>query len=196
MINETLLYNDDVTKAGASWHPHIIKQINRFIVKEELDTDIQSQYIHLTNLGINYMQGFDELPEQSLIDMIDYIDENYFSLPYKESINLSSQRLQTMGRFIYEILFVDMVKITLPSLETVPTDSYELKKLLVSHFNFKIKALETMHNVDETINMPKETMKLTVALDIFDTDLTDFVDSFIIPILDQYSDYIDLKNGI
>ena len=196
MINPTLLYDGDVTEAGASWQPHIIKQINRFLVKEELDLDIQNQYVDLNNLGINYLEEFNELPEQSLIEMLDHINDHYFPILYMEAIQLHPQRLQTLGRYIYEILFVDMIKTTLPALENISTDPQVLKKDLVEYFSNKLKAFETIQRVAGQVNMTAETLKWTTALDIFDTDLTDFIDTFIIPVLDQYEDYIDLRRGV
>jgi hypothetical protein len=192
--------NDVIDGMDTSENPALTSaintQLNDRLLSEELEDSLKSQYMEFENLGYNFMADYDQnaLTPEILNDMIDYIDNSYLGIEYKYQISDGDRNTYTLGPMLYEILFVDMVKFILPSMmkEINTRDISDIKKL-EPNGKFKFTILSVIKNTLEGLQKAREiggsnqksantVVKYSFCLDLFDADLEDFVENFIIPV--------------
>jgi hypothetical protein len=172
MLNNTNLYKDDIYKAPPRDWNFIQNQLNQWGDIELLEINLKNQYIDLKDLGINYLKEVTDIYEDICLNFLNYVNTNYISINYLDQIKNDNQKLQLYTKNIYELLFVDFIYIK---------DNFKLDNLkfdIISYYTKKINGLNKMKNIDTTINLTNDILKCTIAVDIFDTDLDNFIDNF------------------
>jgi len=187
----------------------IYTQLNDRFLQEELETSLKEQYMGFKDLGYNFLEDYDnnQITPEILIDMMEYIDENYLGIEYRYQINDLDRNTFTLIPMLYEILFVDMVKFILPNLmkELNTEDPNDIKKLDPNtlKFNLLLVAKNTLVGLEEAKNLGSglgnnkiayEIVKFSYCLDLFDSDLTEFLENYIFPVCNNYNTIICMAN--
>jgi hypothetical protein len=202
-MNPNILIEDNtISKLPTALTNMIENQINEELLRQELSLSLKNQYINLYDLGHNYISDFsgDVLNTEILISMVNYIDDNYLNLEYKDMINDIDQNLFTLGIMLYEALFIDMVDIILPSLikeEKLNINICDAKELKLGLLNVTKNILNGFISTRElsggelNSRISENIIKYNFCLDLFDSDLERFLENFIIPVYNQYQTKIE-----
>lgn len=180
MLNRTNSYLDDFDKASPKNYSALVqKQINEWGEIQELENNLKNQYIELNNLGYNYLNGVNEIYEETCINFIDYIHNNYIGINYIDQIKIDSRKLQYYTRSIYEILFVEFIHI----LQNINID--DLRFDVCKIYSNKLNSLNKLKSIDSSIDLKNQILKYTIAIDLFDNDVDKFIDNFYIPLKEK-----------
>ncbi|MBC8427583.1 MAG: hypothetical protein H8D97_01690 [Proteobacteria bacterium] len=182
----------------------IVTQLNERLLSDELDASIKEQYIEFNNLGYNFINDYsiDVLTPELLIDMIEFIDNNFIGVEFLGQINDHDRNTYIFGPMLYEILFVDMIKFILPNLmkKLETRDPNDIKYLDPPDLRFKL--IEVVKDILEGLQktrefgdgknqkIAREIVKYSFCLDLFDADLEDFLENYIIPVINNYNTII------
>jgi len=155
---------------------------------------IEDQYQNFNNLGINFLEG-KQFSDDNFANVVDFVNDNYLLINNVDLIMSNAKSLQVMGRYIYELICIDLVNEILPKLlkreqllpETLLTiDAIELKQLLMSIILEKIEALREIIQEVRNIEVKTLLLKWSYFLDLFDNDLEMFKENVLSPIIIKY----------
>lgn len=189
---------DNVYKASPGWWGIIANQEDIKCQKEDLLFEIQEQYLKLNNLGIDFLGQYEEelIEYKTLSDMLKTIDEKY--IPFLDNIRLDYDKLLITAKSIYEILFVDFIKDTIPQIcsvkkltnpsQLLQANYEEIRSLLLEHYNNTLKQLNTLYKVNP--NLAGGMVKNSFAVDLFAGNLEQFCEEFAYPVIIKYNNQI------
>ena len=142
------------------------------------------------------MVQYDAVDISTASDMLIYIHDNYLS--FLEFDNITNDALLILSKSIYEILFVDFINDTIPQicnvkklnspLQLVQANSDEFKIILLEHYNNTLKQLNTLFKINPSLT--GAMIKNSFAIDLFNTELTQFYEQFVVPVITKYQDQI------
>jgi hypothetical protein len=189
---------DDVYKASPGWWGIIVSQENINCEQKDLLFEVQSQCLDLNNLGIDFLAQYDSetVSYDFLLDFLGTVNNKYIS--FLDYIRLDYDKLFIITKSIYEILFVDFIKETIPQicmvkklddpLKLIQANNEEFKTLLIEHYNNTLKQLNTLYKINN--NLAGAMVKNSFALDLFDRDLEQFYEEFVCPVIINYQEQI------
>lgn len=179
-------------------------QLNDRLLEEELEDSLIEQYKEHKNHGYNFLNDYDDnvITPNILVNMMEYIDDNTLGIEYRYQIADHDKNTYILIKMLYETLFVDMVKFILPSVmkNIESNDPNDIKRLEASDLRFQLvkvakDTLEGLHKSREygdgsNQKVAREIVKYSYCLDLFDADLEDFLENFIIPVVNNYNSVI------
>jgi len=175
--------NDDIYKANPGYWPNIITLQNNNIQLEDLIFELNSQIKQLENLGINYLNQYDNiLPIETLKDFLLLINEKYIDIPLIEIITNDYDKSLVYFTSLYEFLFVDFISSVAALIKT--NNPQEIRTIILTHINNNLKQLNNLYKINP--NLKPEMIKNSILLDIFNSDLDKLYEVFINPILVTY----------
>lgn len=174
---------------------------------------IFNQVEDLNNLGQDMFKELElenNIKLKILLDVIEYVKENYLNLADKDFV-LNATQLEKTGTLVYQFLFIDCFNIILPKFidklniqninqfdKTVSLrkdDNNFIKMEFITNISEILNNLLKLKNIDYTI-ANDEKYKLLVNRFGFYLELIDFSDSynflnnFIRPVLNKYFDQL------
>jgi hypothetical protein len=175
-------------------------QSEKFNNRIDLESKIKSQYCDLDLLGIDFISNNEDLVSNDfLIEFLDYINNNIFSITYIDIIYDDDVRLRNLGFQIYKILYVDFVnetckflckKLEVNSIEDILSFSNNnIRNNLIAIYTDLLNSASDLAKINKNIN--SSVVKFGQAIDLFDNDVTDFRINFLIPVLEKYSIFIN-----
>lgn len=189
---------DDVFKASPAWWNIINSEENNDIERQDLMFEINSQCLNLNNLGIDFLGQYDQdlITYKFLMDFLGYVNDNYIN--FLDYIKIDYTKLLITTKSIYEILFVDFIKDTIPQIcivkkiknpiQLIQADNEEFKQLLIEHYNNTLKQLNSLYKMNPDLTGPM--VKNSFALDLFNNDLENFYEEFVCPVIVKYQNQI------
>lgn len=187
--------------------PELSKEYqNQYYDKEyqiELNERLEKQYIELKGLGIDYLEDEENIDSTIYQNIILYFNDNYIPIPQYEALLQNDKECKLFGNMIYQFLAVDLIKVLIPKtigvanktscLDLLSFDAeiwrYYLIQVLVNIINSYKQVRQTSDNVE----LKFEQFKYSFYIDLLDNDITKFVESFLIPVLNSYSIQIDSR---
>jgi hypothetical protein len=171
-------------------------QSEKFNNRIDLESRIKSQYCDLDFLGIDFITNNEDLvSNEFLIEFLDYINNNIFSITYIDIIYDDDVRLRNLGVQIYKILYVDFInetckflckKLEVNSAEDILSFSNNnIRNNLIAIYTDLLNNASELAKINKNIN--SSVVKFAQAIDLFDNDITDFRINFLIPVLERYS---------
>jgi len=190
---------------------HLIQRAqNQFIEVEEFVSKFKQQYKTFDNIGFDLISeyGYDlELKDDIFEEFILYVDENYTGISVKEHIFNSSENTYIYATLIYELLFIDMVKTTLPklmetmnitsSLELLTIEYTELRTKLIDQINLQLITLSSASQLQKIPNL--ETLKIKLLFmteEILSGEFRDMYTNYFVPLINKQQDLIDSNVSI
>ena len=171
---------------------------NKFVINNErqnaLKETIQNQYVNFNNLGINLLKNT-TYSDENFRELIDFVDKNYLTITNKDFILQTGKQLQILGRYIYELIIVDLPNIILPKIlksqNCLPEALLVLPETDLKTFLFDIvmEYIEVLRQmVSKTTNtaLENELIKWSYYLELLDTNLETFITEVIAPIINKY----------
>lgn len=168
---------------------------NKFIIDEErqnvLREAIRNQYINFNNIGNNLLKNT-VYSDINFRDFINFVDINYLPIVNKDFILQSGKQLQILGRYIYELIIIDLPNIILPKIlksqnclpeALLVLPETDLKTLLFDIIMMKIEVLRQMVSNTTSIILKNELIKWSYYLELLDTNLENFITNVITPIV-------------
>lgn len=189
---------DDVYKASPGWWGIISNQEDIKCQKEDLLFEIQEQYLKLNNLGIDFLGQYEEemIEYKVLSDMLKTINEKY--IPFLDNVRLDYDKLLITAKSIYEILFVDFIKDTIPQIcsikklnspsQLIQANSEEIRSFLLEHYNNTLNQLNILYKINP--NLAGGMVKNSFAIDLFAGNLESFCEEFMFPVIIKYINQI------
>lgn len=167
---------------------------------KEIESEIKNQIYDLNNLGQDFVSDNEKLiPNTLLINILNYINDNIFSIAYIDIICEDKVRLRSLGRSIYQILYVDFINETFKFLCNALKVKYSndilafsddiIKSKLITIYSDLSKQASALSKINPSII--NSTIKYSQAVDLFDNDISDFKENFLIPVIEKYSTTID-----
>lgn len=173
----------------------IIRKQQRILQQNQQSVEnIKLQYEQLYNLGTNFLDEY--VTPEDLLEMLNYINNEYIAIDMLPNISEDPQKIEIVGTFVYELLFVDLINKILPLTEedTLLASLGELKNELLVVINNVLTVMSNLNND----NLTRELHKYSLALELFDNDLEMFMENYLMIILYRYSSIINatrLTNG-
>jgi hypothetical protein len=177
-------------------------QLNDKLLSEELENSLKEQYMNFENIGHNFLNDYDsnQITPEILIGMMNYIDDNIIGIEFMNQIDDHDRNTYTLIPMLYELLYVDSVTFILPNLmkEIGTKDPNDIKYLEPRDLKFKLlnvirKSLIGFEDVRKlgsglgNNKIDNEIFKYGYAVDLFDNDLEDFMENYIIPVVNNYN---------
>jgi hypothetical protein len=190
---------DDPYKASPAWWNIINTKENEKIEQDDIAFELELQYKDLENLGINYWSQYENIDQLTITTFLTYIHDHYLPLSDLEIILARNDASNIIGKAIYELLFVDMVNDTIPTICSVNkikpcTDlilNKNIKGLLLTHYQNILTQLNNLYPINKDLSPPM--IKHSIAIDIFNADVETFIEKFLTPVITKYSHIISLK---
>lgn len=175
-------------------------QLEKFFNKEDLESRIKSQYCDLESLGIDFILNNEDLISNDfLMEFLDYVNNNVFSITYIDIIYDDNTRLRNLGFQIYKILYVDFINETCKFLcrklninnanDILSFTNKEIRNNLIVIYTDLLNNASELAKLNSTIN--NAVIKFGQAIDLFDNDIDNFRINFLIPVLEKYSTFIN-----
>lgn len=173
--------------------------------QEDLRRDICAQYKDLKGLGIDLIEDC-EVDDQLFHELINYVDQNYVPIINIEAIMDSPIVVQTIGRFLYRFICIDMIKYILPSAmkslsitdprELVVLNQVSLKEAMIRTIKSRIDAIKEIRSKADksTTELYAELLRFVYYIDLIDNDISQLLEAFITPVCDAYSVNIISRN--
>jgi hypothetical protein len=121
------------------------------------------------------------------------IDENILGISNIEAITADPDRTMLFAYYIYDILFHDLPEIYLPKIsQKYKLSNYNVFYNMESN-KFREYLFTVLHDIITILNLEKENnpelmkekFKISISLDLFDNDLEDFYEEFVLKIISQ-----------
>lgn len=168
---------------------------------------IQTQIEKLNELLIPqdfniYSPYLDDFVEDELV----FIDNNYFNLHNFDEMMDNEVQSRLIFSYLYELIVTDLIEDLIPSI--LKNNDYTSQDLLVLDLNelkseiFKVlqaknktfkKIKSTINESDKYNEFQYNSMKYTYYFDLFDSDLENFRNNLLHPIIVKYQDEINSK---
>lgn len=185
-------------------YPELSPQYQSFKLNIEKQADIsealQEQYINLDRLGQNLI-ATEYVEDDTFADLILFTSENYFPIINLDQLMDSSNSIQLVGRFLYNLYCIDLFKELIPKAminsglhkceELIVIDPVDLKGSLLSAVSNKLKPLRIISNNTPNIEISYEIYKYSFYIDVIDTDAINFINNYIQPLIIRYGDEIE-----
>jgi len=171
-----------------------------FEEQKHLESLIEKQYTTQKGLGIDYIENkyIDKSIYQNLII---YVSENYIPIVLLETLLENDKNTQVFGKIIYSFLVIDLLKHIIPKISNIQKvkTSLDLRTLNIDEWKYhlllavsdRVKILNTIRQTSDNSQIALEHFKFTYYLDLLDNDITELVESFIIPMINSYFVEID-----
>lgn len=171
-----------------------------FEEQKHLETLIEQQYMSQKGLGIDYIENkyIDKTIYQNLII---YVSENLVPIVQLETIIDNDKHIQIFGKIIYSFLVIDLLTHLIPKISNLQKvkSSLDLRPLHIDEWKYhlllavsdRVKILNTIRQSSDNSEIAFEHFKFTYYLDLIDNDITELVESFIIPMINSYFVEID-----
>lgn len=168
---------------------------NKLMIDNEredvLKIAVQDQYINFNNLGNNLLQ-YNIYSDGNFAEFITFVNDNYIPITNIDYILTTPKQIQALGRFIYELLTVDLINTILPKIlksqnclpEALITSDF--KMLLFEILMDRIEVLRQMVSEVNNSNLKRELVKWSYYLELFDTNLENFQLNVIEPLINTY----------
>lgn len=168
---------------------------------------IQNQIENLNELLIPqdfniYSPYLDDFVEDEFI----YINQNYFNLHNYDEILDNEVQARLIFSYLYELIVQDLLEDILPNIlknndykaqDLLILDLIELKSIIFKHLENKLKTFGKVKNtIDDSSDydlVEFTRMKYTYYFDLFDSDLENFRNNLLHPIIIKYEDEINSK---
>lgn len=169
--------NDDIYKANPGYWPNIITLQNDNIEQEDLIFEINTQIVQLENLGINYLEQYDNnLISIDLFNkFLDFINDNYINIPFLETIRVDYNKSLVYFRSLYEFLVIDFIIDVLPLINS--NRAQIVREIIINHINNKLTQLNNLYIINN--NLRPEMIKYSILLDLFNNNIEQFYESYI-----------------
>jgi hypothetical protein len=193
---DNLNYNDIFETV----EPEIPKEWELWKEREE-ETLYNNEFLEKLKEKLNFQNDTNEHIFQTyqpkdyklLKDFLFDIDENVLGITNIEAITADPDRTVLFAYYIYDILFHDLPELYLPKI---------LQKYKLSNYNtfynmesskFKEYLFTILHDITTILNLEKENnpelmkekFKISISLDLFDNDLEDFYEEFVLKLIQQ-----------
>lgn len=167
--------------------------------------DLWDQYINFSNISISYIDKNTTLPHEDIVDILNYINDNYISICNLQIIINDPLRAHVVHYYIYKLIVQDLIKQIIPNilingkllgLKTIDDlykiDIIKFRELLLSYITKYIKNLTFINDKsnNSNIELKNEILNWTYYLDLFDNDLMNFKTNVIDKLLRLYEDEI------
>lgn len=169
---------------------------------------IENQIKNLTDLFHTYeFNVYSPFLNIFISDQLEYINDNYIMIHNFDSIIDNDIQSRIIFMYLYELLVVDLVQEIIPEIlnrnldlelqDLILLDNDILKRYLfnvieskVENFN-KIKSTIKNNSNHEITPFEYKSLKYTFYLDLFDSDLDNFKENVIQPLIIKYKDEIE-----
>jgi hypothetical protein len=167
-----------------------------------LEQDIIQQYQDLQFLGNDILQDY-FINDDVLEDLILFVNDNYLPINHYELMVENSRNVQLFGRMIYKLLIVDFINEILPNIcktfnysiyDLLGIEEESLKEYLIFILNQKCELIKTLlDKAENNKELNLELLKYTFGIDLFDTNISNFITLFVQPVISLYEIEIDSK---
>ena len=164
------------------------------LFENEIFPLIEDQIYKLNNLGINYLDQYNiQLVNANNYELIDdlilYTHNNYINIIQIESIMQDGLTKFVLANYIYDLYSVQLIRKILPLL--ISFSKFNSSSDLVCKFNpntLKSNILKVLYKLCDIIGKLNKDMMIqyTYYIDLFDNDLEDFFENFLIPVIIKY----------
>jgi hypothetical protein len=155
---------------------------------------IEDQIYNLNNLGINYLSQYKlrliDTSKQDLVNnILIYTHENYINIMQIESIMQDQFIKFVFANYIYDLYSTQLITKILPLLISI--NEFKSSLEIISKLNsntIKNKILNVLYKLCDIIGkLNKDVMiQYTYYIDLFDNNLENFFENFLIPIIIKY----------
>jgi len=154
-------------------------QINEHLNLIEFQREFEDQYTTLHPIGFNIFKAYPdlELPIEIIDDFLEYVHVNVVPIPDYDIPNLALSKKEFLAKVVYEILLIDI-----PTKETFKFDKLDAESVRSSLLNTYGLYIDI---IKEIPGQSWDKVKAYFALDLFDADLEQFIERYLIPILNK-----------
>lgn len=155
---------------------------------------ISLQFKNLINIGFDYSVEYPEVFEDIdlMYDLVNYVHDNYLSIQEIHLIIGDEFRTKIIGKLLYQFLIIDFPLIILPKVikdNDISLDDishFPLRDAVIKYIINKVNNINRVLSIKSTYEeMKKDRYKNLFYLQIMDNDLDDFVNNFVIPVIEQ-----------
>lgn len=181
----------------SSLYNNILKDRDR---QNELAVLIEEQYADLKCIGVDYMEDT-YIEDETLERLLIFVDKFYIPIANLETILDSSDHKQLFGRALYSFLCIDLRQTIIPKLLNLfkMTSVSELKFNDVNTWKIQLlnsvkSRLDNLRFISATTGndiIKFEVFKYTFYIDLIDSDISECVDRFILPMINQHDTYLN-----
>jgi len=175
-----------------------------YLERQKMLLSVVERQIHeLTDLDYNLFNDDEVVGNAILVDILVFINDNYIAIPGIETVISDPNTVSKIGRYAYELFTVELLNYIVPQmlLSLGLNDPTELIVLPYDGFKSKIHqiTLKRLTSIKEVYvksgneALYDELLKWTFYLDLFDTNLEDFIDRVIVAITNDYNSKIVSK---
>jgi hypothetical protein len=153
------------------------------------------EQIQMNNLDEHIFQNYQPKDFEILKQFLIIIHNDIIPITNIESILINPDRTVFFSYIIYEILFHDFYEIYLDKLKQkfkIKSDTYFYK---TTSDDFKIQLFQVFNDIVAILNLQKELtpelqkekMKISTAIDLFDNNLEEFYENFVLKLTSNYN---------
>lgn len=159
----------------------------RQIIIELLD-NVRNQIVNLEDIRTNYLISVDhnEIPLEFVVEMIDFMNENYYPVPQYQTITSDSIKLYQSFYWLYEFYVIDFPENILYFIQIDPKISKMINEYESDEFEMMVKNFIVSSVRNHLVNISKlkmlepEKIKWTFYLDVVDNDTRNFINNYLI----------------
>ena len=187
--------------------PYGVEVLDRDELKAKREI-LQNQYIHLNDLGVNYLKDIEDEDMRRILlqELVIFVNEHYTSIANLDSI--FSKDSEEMASYIYQFFCVDCCNIICPNLinqikcfsrndfenylkSKLNFNSPEFKKVLMSSIKSILDQILKLQKIDQNVSKDLSYKKLVKRFSYY-LDFIDFGDAeklmmnYLIPVTNKY----------
>lgn len=164
------------------------------IVKKEFENDFINQYKYFDSIGFNVIDSYEIYDISIFKTFLNFVNINYIGISDLDNILMDEKKTISFGYFVYDVLFCDLFKHYIPNIISLCDDRSKnyFESILINPEDFKIILNKYLHstydiltknNTNDTNDTRLTYLKIVIAIDLFDNDLTDLINNLILPVI-------------
>ena len=173
------------------------------IVKKQFENDFIQQYKYFDGIGFNVVDDYAIYNIDIFKTFLNYVNDNYIGITDLDNVLMDEKKTISFGYFIYQVLFYDLFKYYIPNVISLSEDKSKeyFQSILINPDDFKLILNRYLYSTYDILTKNKTNdsndskltyLKIVIAIDLFDNDLTDLVNNLVLPVIsiDDNWDYI------
>jgi len=180
-----------------------IADIDHFEAQQALAIIVERQIEDLEDLDHNLLDDDGQLDNSTLADVLMYVNSNYITIPYIETIVVDPNTVDKVGKFTYELFVVELLNFIVPKMLLALDLKDPVELPMVNYAGFKstlkdvtlarLESIRKMYTISGNEELYTLVLKWTFYYDLFDGNLENFIERVISILVNTHGTKITSK---